>query len=87
MISCAEVLHEHQRKKIEKVFACHVLNSYGGMEVSSIAMECPKHNGLHVLMENQIVELLDSNEFLIQDSFQEYVLIFFFMSGASESMK
>jgi len=62
VITTAEVLHEHQRKKLANVFKCHILNSYGCREVSQIAMECPKHNGLHVLMENQIVELVDSNE-------------------------
>lgn len=62
VISCAEVLHEHQRKKLEEVFNCNILNSYGCREVSSIAMECSCHQGLHVLMENQIVEILDSNE-------------------------
>ena len=41
VISSAEVLHEPQRKKIEEVFGCLVLNSYGCREVSQIAMECP----------------------------------------------
>ncbi len=62
VITTAEVLHEDQREKLAKVFKCHILNSYGCREVSQIAMECPKHNGLHVMMENQIVELLDTNE-------------------------
>lgn len=61
IISTAETLLDYQRKKLESVFNCHILNSYGCREVSQIAMECKKHNGLHILMENQIVEVVDSN--------------------------
>ena len=62
VITSAEVLYSHQRKKLEEIFNCHILDSYGCREVSQIAMECKKHNGLHIIMENQIVEILDSNE-------------------------
>ena len=62
IITSAEVLQDYQRKKLEETFQCDILNSYGSREVSQIAMECTKHNGLHVMMENQIVEIINSNE-------------------------
>lgn len=62
IITSGEVLHEFQRKKMEDIFNCHILDSYGCREVSQIAMECKQHNGMHIIMENQIVEILNSNE-------------------------
>lgn len=57
IISSTEVLHPRMRETIERVFGCPVFDSYGCREVSQIATECEAHNGLHVVFENQYVEL------------------------------
>ena len=45
------------REKIAKVFQSHVFDSYGCREVSQIAMQCANQDGLHLVMENQFLEL------------------------------
>lgn len=59
--AAACTLHDFMRKAIEEVFNCPVYNHYGCREVGGIASECGRHNGLHLLMENNYVEVLDSN--------------------------
>jgi phenylacetate-CoA ligase len=54
----AEVLTSAARKLIEETFGCPVFNRYGCREVGNIAHECEAHHGLHVLAENNLVELL-----------------------------
>lgn len=56
IILCAETVDECSRKKIEKVFNSTAFNSYGGRELSLIAMECEHKNGLHEVSENNYVE-------------------------------
>jgi len=58
IISAAEKLHDFQRKEISKVFGCEVFNTYGSREFMLIASECDKHDGLHVNMENLVVEVI-----------------------------
>lgn len=55
----AETLYPHMRELIEKVFNVKVFDKYGSREVSAIACECECHNGLHVFMDNVILECLD----------------------------
>jgi phenylacetate-CoA ligase len=59
IISSTEVLHSQTRQKIEEAFRAPVFDSYGCREIGQIAMECSEHDGLHVVMENQIVELIE----------------------------
>lgn len=55
----AETLHDFMREEIEEVFGCKVFNHYGSREISSIASECSAHQGLHILIEYCLVEVLD----------------------------
>jgi phenylacetate-CoA ligase len=57
IITTAMVLHDWQRRVIEDVFACKVTNRYGCEEVSLIACECEKHEGLHVNSDGVYVEI------------------------------
>ncbi len=59
VISSAEMLWPAMRKKISSVFGADVIDSYGCREVSQIATECTCHRGLHIVMENQYVEVVD----------------------------
>lgn len=59
VISSAETLWPAMRSKISSVFGADVIDSYGCREVSQIATECLHHCGLHLVMENQYVEIVD----------------------------
>lgn len=59
LISSAEILTPTMREDIESVFGRPVFNRYGGRETSIIAMECERHEGLHVLSHNVLVEVVD----------------------------
>ena len=54
----AEPLYPHQRRVIEEVFGPRVFDYYGLTEKVASAGECPSHNGLHVNMEDTIVEIV-----------------------------
>ncbi len=55
----AEKLHSFQRELMEDVFQVPVFETYGSREVMLIGAECERHCGLHVSMENLLVEVLD----------------------------
>jgi len=54
-------LHDFMREEIESVFGCPVYNHYGCREVGSIASECTEKDGLHVLVDHNIVEVVDEH--------------------------
>jgi len=58
IISTAMVLHDWERRVIEDAFQCRVTNRYGCEEVSLIACECERHEGLHVNADGLYVEIL-----------------------------
>ncbi len=55
----SERLYDHQRKLIERIFACPVANGYGGRDAGFIAHECPEGR-LHITAEDIIVEIIDA---------------------------
>ena len=57
----AGTLHPIMKTTIGEVFQCDVYNHYGSREVGSIASECIHNNGLHILMDNNVVEIVDEN--------------------------
>lgn len=74
VISSTEVIHPRMRDTIERVFECKVFDSYGCREISQIATECEAHNGLHIVFENQYVEL-DGQDILVTN-LNNYVMPF-----------
>ena len=56
VILCAETVDDHSQTYIEKVFRAPSYNTYGGRELSLIAMGCSQGNGLHEVSENNYVE-------------------------------
>jgi phenylacetate-CoA ligase len=56
IISTAMPLHDYQRRVIEEVFGVPATNRYGCEEVSLIACQCERHQGLHVATESVLVE-------------------------------
>jgi phenylacetate-CoA ligase len=61
VITTAEVLHDHQRKRIERALGCHVSDSYGCAEVGPVGLECAKGR-LHVPIESVAVDFLTRDE-------------------------
>ena len=57
IISTCMVLHDFERKAIERVFGCRVTNRYGCEEVSLIACECSEGN-MHLNCASLIVEFI-----------------------------
>ncbi|MDX1538459.1 phenylacetate--CoA ligase family protein [Arsukibacterium sp.] len=56
----SEMLFEHQRAVIERVFNCPVANGYGARDAGFIAHQCPA-GSLHISAEDIIVEIIDDN--------------------------
>ncbi len=56
IILCAETVDDSSREYIESVFRAPSYNTYGGRELSLMAMECSEKNGLHEVSENNYVE-------------------------------
>jgi len=59
--TAAGPLYDFMRKEIGDVFQCEVFNHYGSREVGAIASECKAHDGLHIMMEHTLVEVLDES--------------------------
>lgn len=62
VISAAETLDEVSRKILRNIFNAPVFNRYGSREMGLIAVECERHQGLHIDCENVLVELEDGPE-------------------------
>lgn len=58
VICGAERLFPADRLELQRAFGPAVFETYGSREVMLIAGECEAHDGMHVSMENLIVELL-----------------------------
>lgn len=58
IISSSMMLLPHERMLIEKFFKTRVTNRYGCEEVSLIASECERHEGMHLNIEHLVIEVL-----------------------------
>ena len=58
VIAAAERLFPNDRESMVEAFGPNVFETYGNREVMLIAAECEAHCGLHLSMENLIVELV-----------------------------
>jgi len=56
VILCAETVNKETQNYIENVFHAPSYNTYGGRELSLMAMECSEKNGLHEVSENNYIE-------------------------------
>jgi phenylacetate-CoA ligase len=62
VICAAERLFPADRSVLEEAFGPGIFETYGSREVMLIAAECEAHSGLHVSMENLIVEIVVRDE-------------------------
>jgi phenylacetate-CoA ligase len=58
VICGAERLFPSDRADLEEAFGGHIFETYGCREVMLIGAECELHEGLHVSMENLVVEIV-----------------------------
>jgi phenylacetate-CoA ligase len=58
VIAAAERLFPSDRDSLVQAFGPNVFETYGNREVMLVAAECEAHQGLHLSMENLIVELV-----------------------------
>lgn len=58
IISSSMTLLPHERKTIKDVFRVNVFDRYGCEEVSLIASECERHEGMHLNIEHLFIEFL-----------------------------
>jgi phenylacetate-CoA ligase len=58
IICAAEKVHSYQREEMENIFGCPVYNTYGSREFMLIASECERKEGLHINIENLVVEII-----------------------------
>ena len=56
----AEMMHDEQRKRMERIFGCRVANGYGGRDAGFIAHECP-FGSMHITAEDMVVETVDAD--------------------------
>lgn len=67
VFTTAEMLFEHQRKIIEKVFNSKVFNGYGLNDSGITAFECEMHDGFHIDLERSYLEVVDDTGKLVFD--------------------
>lgn len=58
VICGAEALVASDRRALEEAFGPAVYETYGSRETMLMGAECPEHDGLHVPMENVVVEIV-----------------------------
>lgn len=62
VLSTSMMLIPSERSLIEKIFDCKIIDRYGCEEVSLIACECDRNEGMHLNIEHLHVEFLDDND-------------------------
>ena len=67
VFTTAEMLFDHQRKLIEKVFNARVFNGYGLNDGGITAFECEIHDGFHIDLERGYLEVVDDDGKLVFD--------------------
>jgi phenylacetate-CoA ligase len=74
IVTSAEKLFAHQKKKIEGSFNCKVYDQYGSTEIGGIAGMCPTNSGFHISSEHVIVEIINENKHEKEQEIGEIVI-------------
>ncbi len=61
MYSAGMVLHDFERRAVERVFGCELQDRYGCEEFGLIAAECKAREGLHINTDDLYVELIGAD--------------------------
>lgn len=73
--TAAEALTAADRELFEVAFQAPVYNRYGCREVGNIAHECPAHDGLHELTDNNILEVVGEDGRPVRPGHPGHVLV------------
>ena len=71
VVAAAETLTPPERTLIETAFGAPVFDRYATREVGTIAHECEAHDGLHIVAENNLVEVVDTEGRPLEDPMAE----------------
>ena len=74
ILTSGEQLYEWQRETIKLAFGTDVFTFYGCREVNIIAQECKMHEGLHIMAENIILEVVNEKGENVYDEEGEIVV-------------
>lgn len=55
-----DTVHESLRERVRTLFGLEIEDNYSSSEVGAIAIQCPESGLYHIMAENLIVEILDS---------------------------
>jgi phenylacetate-CoA ligase len=54
-------VHEEMREAISEAFSCPVFIHYGDRELGLMGAECDRHNGMHILGDSTMLEVVDDD--------------------------
>jgi phenylacetate-coenzyme A ligase PaaK-like adenylate-forming protein len=75
IIASSMMLLPHERVVIEQVFGRKVFDIYGCEEVGLIGGECERHDGLHMNVDQLVVELLDDSGKVVEPGERGVVVV------------
>ena len=64
----SEMLFPYMRESIEEAFQCPVFDHYGCKETTIKACDCSRHEGLHVSVENGVLETVKDDEQVVGEA-------------------
>ena len=59
VLTTGETVTDQMRRECQAAFGARVINRYSNVEVGWMAMQCTKHEHLHVMAANVIIEIVD----------------------------
>jgi phenylacetate-CoA ligase len=62
ILTLADRVDDSLRELVQEVFGAKIVDRYSSVEFGMIALQCPKHNHLHVIAPNVYVEVVDEND-------------------------
>ena len=75
ILTLADRVDDSLRELTREVFGAKIVDRYSSVEFGMIALQCPKHNHLHVIAPNVYVEVVDENDQPVPDGTPGRVLI------------
>ncbi len=61
ILSGSEVLTDEMRHSMERAWGNIIFNTYAATEIGGIALECDRHEGMHLMEDRMICEVVDAN--------------------------
>jgi phenylacetate-CoA ligase len=74
VFTSAETLLPPMRDLIEETFRCRVFNRYGTLELGCVACECEAHNGMHINIVNNYVEILRDGRLALPGEVGDFIV-------------